>query len=679
MKEIYVISIEGKNKGNDKVILINKESPFKRYTFFKILDDENSNPICKVSISYSCRNLKDIDNMAIYKNAVSCGFKDNEVFYYAEVEIEKELLTSISPTAMAIPATEKEMYNYLYTKSDDNLVLGEIRGTEDNYKNLKLNTYKNRLLMCDDWKLTPQVNLPLLFDYKKLQQNPNIGIFGNSGSGKTFTLKTLVEEFINHNIPTILFDPHNEFDFSDYMDSLPKEFKFNYSDRVEVFEAGKDFGIRFTDLSNESFKNFIRNVSTLSDPQELALDELRVSKAESFESFRIRVEDVATALIKKDAKDKELTAQEKMYIAQYGSKIASPTVVSALSGKLSSFSKRGFFNKDYDNLVIALKNKKTIIIRGEYDIVAPMMGHIINSLWRKRKEFKDSLSKEEYPPMVVVLDESHIFAPKFSNDNKTPLKKPLQDISREGRKYGMFLVCATQRISELDSTILSQMSTKIVLKTAQEADKQIVQKECGLSEAENNRLHLLDSGHGYIISPILKTKSAIAFKSRSNYTKPKTTVNVFDELEIMKVSDSEDTFRDYLLKQIPLKMVDFNKISSNYAAFSGTIKSVNDIKKELSKLVSEGILKEEGALCSKEYVLVKGNLSGTVFEYKGYNASVNFDCSDEIFIGEVLDIKDYLTFHGKTIEETEKMFHQSIDNYIDLLEKINDSSENEFN
>lgn len=603
LNKIYVISIEGKNKGNDKVILINNEKPFKRYTFFKILDDENSNPICKVSVSYSCRNLKDIDNIAIYKNAISCGFKDSEVFYYAEVEIEKELITSISPTATAIPATEIEMYNYLYTKSDENLILGEIRGTEDNYKNLVMDTYKNKLLMCEDWKLTPQSNLPLLFDYKKLQQNPNIGIFGNSGSGKTFTLKTLVEEFINHNIPTILFDPHNEFDFSDYMNGLPDDFKFDYASRVEIFEAGKDFGIRFTDLSNESFKNFIRNVSNLSDPQELALDELRTSRAESFESFRLKVDNVAKALLKKDSRDGEaLTAQEKMYIAQYGSKIASPTVLTSLSGKLSSFSKRGFFNKDYDDLIIALKNKKTIIIRGEYDIVAPMMGHIINALWRKRKEYKDTSSGEEFPPMIVVLDESHIFAPKYSGENKTPLKKPLQDISREGRKYGMFLVCATQRISELDPTILSQMSTKIILKTAQEADKQIVQKECGLSEAENNRLHLLDSGHGYIISPILKTKSAIAFKSRSNYTKPKTTVNVFDELKSMKVSDSKESFKDYLLKQVPLKASDFNRISSNYASFSGVVKSVNDIKKELKILVDEGILEEQGAMYSKEYI-----------------------------------------------------------------------------
>lgn len=617
---IYVLSIESKITGSDRIILISNTKAFKRYSFFKIQDEENSNPICKVSTTYSCRKLKDVDNTAIRLAAESCGFDPSDVFYYADVEIEKELVTSISPTAIAIPATEEEMYDYLYTDSKDNLILGEIRGTEENYLSLKKDIYKDVLLMCDNWKLTKQKNLPLLFDFKKLQQHPNIGIFGNSGSGKTFTLKSLVEELIIHNIPTILFDPHNEFDFSGYMDGLPKKFQKNFADSVVVYEAGKDFGIRFTDLSNESFKAFFKNVSTLSDPQELALDELRVSQAESFESFRDRVEKVAQALLKRDIKGsskESLTPDEKRLIDQYGTKISSPSVVTALNAKLFSFSKRGFFKKDYDNIVNALKNKKTVIIRGEYEMVAPMMGHIISDLWRKRKDFKDGLSSEEIPPMVIALDESHIYAPKFATERKTPLKKPLSDISREGRKYGLFLICATQRISELDSTILSQMSTKIILKTTQEEDKKIIVNTCGLSDYENNLLHLLDSGHGYLISPISKTKTAIAFRARGNYTKPKTTQNVFDELKSIKAADTKENLREYLLNHLPLKQLDFPTIATNYASLSGTLKNQKDIKNELKNLVAEGIVIETGTAFATEYKLANsefGEVDGKDFE-----------------------------------------------------------------
>ena len=49
--------------------------------------------------------------------------------------------------------------------------------------------YKNK-------EITKQTCLPLSLNYKKLQQMPTIGIFGNSGSGKTFALKSMVEEIL---------------------------------------------------------------------------------------------------------------------------------------------------------------------------------------------------------------------------------------------------------------------------------------------------------------------------------------------------------------------------------------------------------------------------------------------------------------------------------------------------
>lgn len=56
-----------------------------------------------------------------------------------------------------------------------------------------------------------------------------------------------------------------------------------------------------------------------------------------------------------------------------------------------------------------------------------------------------------------------------------------------------------------------------------------------------------------------------------------------------------------------------------------------------------------------------------VYEYKGYKASVKYDAEDNIYVGEVLDIKDSLNFHGCSVSEAEKMFRQSVDNYIEYL------------
>ena len=53
-------------------------------------------------------------------------------------------------------------------------------------------------------------------------------------------------------------------------------------------------------------------------------------------------------------------------------------------------------------------------------------------------------------------------------------------------------------------------------------------------------------------------------------------------------------------------------------------------------------------------------------EYKGYHAHISYSDEDKLFVGEVIGINDSLGFHGSTVDELEKMFHQSIDNYLDM-------------
>ena len=55
----------------------------------------------------------------------------------------------------------------------------------------------------------------------------------------------------------------------------------------------------------------------------------------------------------------------------------------------------------------------------------------------------------------------------------------------------------------------------------------------------------------------------------------------------------------------------------------------------------------------------------SLMEYKGYHAKVDFDYTDQIFVGEVLGITDSLYFHGTSVSELVESFHNSIDNYLD--------------
>ena len=53
-----------------------------------------------------------------------------------------------------------------------------------------------------------------------------------------------------------------------------------------------------------------------------------------------------------------------------------------------------------------------------------------------------------------------------------------------------------------------------------------------------------------------------------------------------------------------------------------------------------------------------------VLEYNGYKASIKFDDEDQIIIGRVLDIDDIIIFHGESVTQFEKAFHQSINSYM---------------
>ncbi|MDG2769724.1 DUF87 domain-containing protein, partial [Vibrio parahaemolyticus] len=60
---------------------------------------------------------------------------------------------------------------------------------------------------------------------------PHIGVFGGSGSGKSFGLRVFLEELMQKGIPTIVLDPHFEMDFSDtpeYLKEEKKDFKGSF-------------------------------------------------------------------------------------------------------------------------------------------------------------------------------------------------------------------------------------------------------------------------------------------------------------------------------------------------------------------------------------------------------------------------------------------------------------------
>jgi predicted HicB family RNase H-like nuclease len=58
-----------------------------------------------------------------------------------------------------------------------------------------------------------------------------------------------------------------------------------------------------------------------------------------------------------------------------------------------------------------------------------------------------------------------------------------------------------------------------------------------------------------------------------------------------------------------------------------------------------------------------------MMEYKGYIGMVEYDDKARLFHGNVINTRDVITFQGKTVNEIEKAFKESIDDYISWCEK----------
>ena len=53
-----------------------------------------------------------------------------------------------------------------------------------------------------------------------------------------------------------------------------------------------------------------------------------------------------------------------------------------------------------------------------------------------------------------------------------------------------------------------------------------------------------------------------------------------------------------------------------------------------------------------------------MLNYKSYTGHVEFDDEAGLFHGEVLDTRDVITFQGRSVDEIEAAFRESIDDYL---------------
>lgn len=77
-------------------------------------------------------------------------------------------------------------------------------------------------------------------------------------------------------------------------------------------------------------------------------------------------------------------------------------------------------------------------------------------------------------PVLLVCEEAHRYVPSDRSTNNGPVRKILERIAKEGRKYGVSLGLVTQRPSDLAEGVLSQCGTIVAMRLNNERDQAFV-------------------------------------------------------------------------------------------------------------------------------------------------------------------------------------------------------------
>jgi hypothetical protein len=112
-------------------------------------------------------------------------------------------------------------------------------------------------------------------------------------------------------------------------------------------------------------------------------------------------------------------------------------------------------------------------------------------------------------PILIALEEAHSYL-KAGEDSIS--SRTVQSIAKEGRKYGVGLLLITQRPSELDETVLSQLGTLIALRMTNSKDRSHVGS--AMPDDLNDLVSLLPSlrtGEGLIMGEAVKIPSRVKF------------------------------------------------------------------------------------------------------------------------------------------------------------------------
>lgn len=588
--------------------IVNQEKPYIQSEFLIIKDELQGDIPCEVIET----NIIPFVEESVLPEGITTRFIEklgidvDKVIFMAKVKVLKDLQYPILPSAEVLRAKYEEIATIISkAKPDDSMVVGIIKGTELSQSELP-SELQNVAPLWENGSAVNQKGVPLMINHHSFREYPHIGLFGSSGSGKSFAMRVLIEELMKLGVPTLAFDPHNEMRFEGIMNGLDDEFKKDFKSKYNEFVIGENVGIKFADLTFNELATLFDFIDGLTEPQRNAL-EILYDKGDTLPYLKNKITALKNAFDKvemqKNSRGKRgddlisFTPLETELYEQCKTKISGAITLQALSWKCVSLENTGIFVSDISEVKKAMIQGKSAIIRGDITRLQMISSYLISKLYKARRNYIDD-DGDYFPPFFTVVDEAHNFAP--AEGRQTPTRSILRKIGQEARKYGVFLMLCTQRPKNLDATLLAQLNTKFIFRLTDKTDIEVAKIEGNLSNNQVETLPDLASGNCFVSSAILNKTYPVRF--RTTFSKAPNVSDPFDELKI-KLSTPSSSIEEVVMKFLPLDTI-------------GVGRKLVDIKKELGYEISpKDVINALESLAEKGLV-TKQKVPGIGVKYK---------------------------------------------------------------
>ncbi len=307
------------------------------------------------------------------------------------------------------------------------------------------------------------------------------GVFGKSGTGKSFITRILLAGLIRSQIAScLIFDMHNDYGWA-VRDEAGREFKGLrqlFDSRVSVYtldpETSRHRGskvdgtlkIGLDELDPEDIE-LIAQLLPLNEVQVGALYMLRRKLGKKW----------IARLLKDDAEAdpdlKEMVESERIL----------QSTLSAIQRKFEMFRRLSFLQENapekdpVEEIFATLDQGISVVLEfGQhgnkleaYMLVANYLTRRIHARYVERKNRAAGGNAAEPKPLAIVIEEAHKFL-----DPALARFTIFGSIAREMRKYNVTLLVVDQRPSAIDEEVMSQIGTRVTCLLDNEADVKAV-------------------------------------------------------------------------------------------------------------------------------------------------------------------------------------------------------------